>query len=90
MESKEIRELGTYYKFAMVIGLLPALPLALLILISTTCSIFGTGLGFACTHPGYGHVLGLEIFAYYGVLGWVLSLPAWVVLVVGGKLFGAR
>ena len=79
-----------YYKFAMVIGLLPLLPLSLLIIVNTTCSTFGTGLGFACKHPGYGHTFWLEIFAYYGTLGWLLSFPAWALLVFAGLLLKVR
>lgn len=79
-----------YYKFAMTIGLLPLLPLSLLILVSTTCYAFGVGLGFACKHPGYGHTFWLEIFSYYGILGWLLSLPAWALLAFAGWLLRVR
>jgi len=84
---KKAPGLSLYYKLAMVIGLSPLLPLALLILVNSTCSMFGTGLGFACKYPDNNYyIFGLDALAYFAGLGWVLSLPAWALLVFAGKL----
>jgi hypothetical protein len=79
-----------YYKAVMAVGLSPVIPFAFWVLISTSCRLFGHGLGFACTHPGYGQTFWLEIFAIYGVLGWMLSLLVWGLLVLAGKALGVR
>jgi len=80
---KNAHKRSDYYKFAMGVGLLPSLPLALFIVVSSTCSIFGLG-------SGVDNICTREEFAYFGVLGWVLSLPAWGLLVLAGKLLGIR
>jgi len=90
VQNGEDHKRSDFYKFAMGIGLLPSLPLALSILVSSTCSMFSFGLGFGCTHPGYGHTYWPEIFAITGILGWFLSLPAWGLLALAGKLLGVR
>lgn len=88
---KEVPGLSTYYKFAMAIGLSPLLPLALFIFVRSTCSIFGTGLGFACKYPDNNYyAFGLDAVAYFAGLGWVLSLPVWALLVFAGKLLKVR
>ncbi len=78
----------TYFKFVRLVALSPLLPLGLYFLISISCSNLGTGLGFACTHPGYGKTFWLEIFAYYGILGWIPSLLIAAVLALLGKMVG--
>jgi hypothetical protein len=72
-----------YYRFAMIVGLLPSLPLIVVITLSTYCSLLGSNVGFNCMV--HGHTFSLEVLAYTGVFGWMLSLPAWAVLVVIGK-----
>lgn len=89
-EVADVESSAGYYRFAKVIGLSPSLPLLLTIVLNISCSSFGSGLGFACSSTSSEHVTWLETFAYLGVLGWVLSLPAWAILVFAGKLLGIR
>lgn len=81
---------SNYYFIAAVIGLSPLLPLVLFVVLNITCSSFGTGLGFACQNTGPGHSIWREVFAYYGILGWFLSLPAWALLAFAGMLLKIR
>lgn len=82
-----------YYIFAKIVGLSPVLPLLISmgasIVISVSCSaLFGGMSGTTCMRPNWDQRNFLETLAYAGGLGWLLSLPAWGLLILTGKILG--
>jgi|GEM_PF-5906522 len=61
---------NTTPKLILYVAFSPIVPLCIAVITQLSCHFLGFGFGLSCHGGGYG-----DVFAYYGFLGWLISLP---------------
>ena len=58
-------------KFIKYVALSPIVPICVGLIVEVSCKLFGFGFGVSCG----GYSSAREALAYFGILGWLISLP---------------
>jgi hypothetical protein len=75
---------------AKAIAMLPIIPALLALFIAVSCGLFGVAFGFSCAGGSMGDGTWTTAIQTYGVLGWLLSLPAAGMLALVGLFLRSR